>query len=557
MLLYLTFETAELKTSEPIRALTTEDNAIDYTGLDTRHVGINARHDGTDARHAGTDIRHAGMKRRREDCGPGDLHGPRATIESPYNAGYYHLYFHCWWTMHVTPNTTVRLEFKWFDLYTGHDYVIVHDGSKDLTGRLTGRLDLPYYVDSTSDTMTVEYVTDIAFTTNGFRATLQEVDNDTETTTVNYVQSTSDNQQTTEAVGVSNSSDFYVRAISTQCDQDDWDIRIYLPNLYKLHSDFDPSDIYLGRPGCEGYRSGDYLLIHQQYTNCLTHLMTTPKAMEYTNMLVYAFRDPNHKFIVRDYRFKIDVHCDLPTQETVSQHFIETHNKVRTRSRNPIVSGSGHYNVHMSFYRDPAYRKLMTGSPLLVNIGEEIYVTVTTPLSADDVIMNIESCYTLPFPNAGDHLKFYLIKNGCSSDVSSRVLNKSSHVTRFVFRNFEYTNQDNLYLFCTATFCNENDNSSASSQSCHRVHRRAVQSEADIHLQRADTFEVIRLTNGYSHLDLEENLNLETSDTIQYISVNDYLSKPVLIIILGAAVIGILVAIRRSRKPRTQTIENI
>ncbi|XP_033726100.1 deleted in malignant brain tumors 1 protein-like isoform X2 [Pecten maximus] len=527
----------EMRADTPMRSVTTEGNPLGHTGEDTRN---------------------AGMKRRREDCGPGDLHGPRATIESPYNAGYYHLYFHCWWTMHVTPNTTVRLEFERFDLYTGHDYVIVYDGSRDVTGKLTGFINVPYFVDSTGDTMRVEYVTDIAFTTNGFKATLQEIDRDQEPTTTNNVLQTSEHPVTiTSSAASSYSSDIYTRAISTGCYQDAWDIRIYLPDLYKLHSDFDPSDIYLGRPGCEGYRSGDYLIIHQQYTDCLTHLMTTTDVMEYTNMLIYAYRDPNYKFIVRDYRFKIDVHCDLPTHETVSQHFIETHNKVRKRSNNPSVSGSGHYNIHMSFYRDSTYRQQMTGSPLMVDIGQDVYVSVTTPLSDFYIKMRVESCFTLPLPGAGDHLKFYLIKTGCSSDVNTHVIHQSSHETRFVFRDFEYSNQDDLYLYCTATFCNVTDDSSACDQSCHNVQRRSIQSASDIHLQKADTSDVLHLSKDHLQRDVDRLGDIRTPGHAQYISVNDHLFIAVMISALGISVIGIFVAIRRYRKPKTKPNELI
>ncbi|OWF54229.1 CUB and zona pellucida-like domain-containing protein 1 [Mizuhopecten yessoensis] len=354
------------------------------------------------------------------------------------------------------------------------------------------------------------------------------------------------------------SSDMYVSSITVGCDPGAWNIMIYLPDLYKRHSDFDPSDIYLGRPGCQGYRYGNYLRIDQQYSNCDTYHFMTTNTVEYTNTLVYAYRDANYKFIIRDYRFRIDVHCDMATHETVSQHFIQTHNQVRMRSSNPQISNTGHYNIRMAFYRDSGYQQQIYGNPLTVHIREDIYVSVTTPLSDYDVKMSVETCYTLPSPGAGDKLKLYLIKNGCTSDVSAHIIYRSSHETRFVFRDFEYSvDQDNLYLFCTAKFCNVTDYSSACDQSCHRIKRETVQSASEAHVKRAETSDVLRLSKGRSRRDVRNLEDTETSGHAQYISVDDHLFIAVIVSAVGISMIAIFVAIRRYRKPRSKPIDTI
>ncbi|XP_069101974.1 uncharacterized protein [Argopecten irradians] len=356
----------------------------------------------------------------------------------------------------------------------------------------------------------------------------------------------------------SSGSDLYVRSITVDCNPDAWNIMIYLPELYKRHADFDPSDIYLGRPGCQGYRVGNYLRIDQQYSNCDTYHFMTFGRVEYTNTLVYAYRDPNYKFIIREYRFKIDVECDMATRETVSQHFIESHNQVRKRSNNPHISGSGHYHMHMSFYSDRGFQQQMLGNPLTVSIGQDIFVSVNTPLSDFDVKMKVDSCYTLPTPDAGNQYKFYLIKDGCSSDMNTHVLYLSSHDTRFVFRDFEYdTNQDNLYLFCTATFCNVTDYSSACDQSCHSVKKRSVQSASQNFLRRVETSDVFHLSKGRSRRGTGEQDEVDTSGHAQYISVDDHLFIAVIVSAVGISVIAIFVAIRRYKKPRSRPIDTI
>ncbi|XP_060084161.1 protein eyes shut homolog [Ylistrum balloti] len=276
-------------------------------------------------------------------------------------------------------------------------------------------------------------------------------------------------------------SQSYVSFISLECFTNVWKIRIYLPELYKRHTDFDPTDIYLGKAGCEGYRSGDYLIINHQYNDCLTRHTLTARSDVYSNTLVYALRDANYEFIIRDYRFRIDLECRMNIHETVSQHFIETQNQVRTRSNNPRISGQGHYAISMTFYTDLNFlhplidNYVMTNNPLSADIGEDIYVKLATLVSDPDVKMRVDSCYTLPSPGAGENLKLYLIRNACASDISSRVLYITPHETRFVFRDFEYsTDQDNLYLYCTVTFCNTTDNSSVCDQQCHQRMVRSI-----------------------------------------------------------------------------------
>ncbi|XP_069142270.1 CUB and zona pellucida-like domain-containing protein 1 [Argopecten irradians] len=315
-----------------------------------------------------------------------------------------------------------------------------------------------------------------------------------ESTTSNYSSSTS-------AMAYSYKS--YVDAISLQCSEDAWKVHIHVPELYKRHVDFDPSDIYLGEPGCEGYRSGDFLVIYQQYSNCLTHHSMTSGSDVYTNTLVYALRDANYKFIIREFRFRIDLECNMAKQVTVSQHFIETNNQVRRRSNNPRISGHGYYNVLMAFYRDPNFLHQMTGhsvmdtSPLPVDIGTDIYVKLATHVTNTDVKMRLDVCYTLPSPGAGDSLKFYLIRNACVTDVNTRVLSILPHETKFVFRDFEYsTDLHNLYLYCTVTFCNRTDNSSLCDQQCHQRSPRSVIYPANgRYLHRISTSRVIPRPN--------------------------------------------------------------
>ncbi|XP_021358233.1 neurogenic locus notch homolog protein 1-like [Mizuhopecten yessoensis] len=348
------------------------------------------------------------------------------------------------------------------------------------------------------------------------------------------------------------SPESYMSVISLECSANAWKVRIYLPELYKRHIDFDPTDIYLGEAGCQGYRSGDYLVIYQQYNDCRTHHSITTGSDVYANILVYAIRDANYKFIIRDYRFRIDLECNMAKHETISQHFIETQNRVHTRNNNPQTSGYGHYSISMTFYRDSNYlqhmsdNSIMADNPLSADIGKDIYVKLTTSVTETDVKMRVESCYTLPSPGAGDHLKFYLIRNACAIDVNTRVLYMSSHETRLVFRDFVYaTDQGNLYLYCTATFCNTTDFSSMCDQQCRHRSRRSVLTASGTYLYKATTSGVVHRPIGLRRSMVGKPDVEEASGHAQDTSFNSIIFVAALLI--GVVVLSCSVVIRVTR----------
>ena len=110
---------------------------------------------------------------------------------------------------------------------------------------------------------------------------------------------------------------------------------------------------------------------------------------------MYSVHDPVHHSIVREYRFKINVECNMSMTEN-------GHNNT-----NP-----SHLAVALTFYSDSKYRHEFSGFPPSYMIGDNVYVKVQAHINDDDVKMRLSDCYTKPTESSGDIYLYYLIKNG-------------------------------------------------------------------------------------------------------------------------------------------------
>ncbi|XP_033744380.1 oncoprotein-induced transcript 3 protein-like [Pecten maximus] len=195
---------------------------------------------------------------------------------------------------------------------------------------------------------------------------------------------------------------------------------------------------------------------------------------------------------------------------------------------------------------------MMDNSLLLADIGEDIYVKLTTHVTSTDVKMRLDSCYTLPSPGAAENFKFYIIRNACVTDINTRVLYTSPHETKFMFRDFEYsTDHDNLYLYCTATFCNRTDHSYVCDQQCHHRALRSVLATTGGYLRRVTTSGAVRRRIGTGRAVVDEPDLTESSSHAQSKGIDG------VIFIVSLGVVGLSVSIvllviqrRRKHKPR-------
>ncbi|VDI14667.1 pancreatic secretory granule membrane major glycoprotein GP2, partial [Mytilus galloprovincialis] len=258
--------------------------------------------------------------------------------------------------------------------------------------------------------------------------------------------------------------------------ESNWYIRLNTRPLKQQFQDFNARDVYLGRDSCTGYESGDYIIFSEEYNSCLTDKATSSNAVIYTNTLVYALHDPDHRFIIRDYRFKVKVECDMSKRE----HGVDTikHNHGH---EDHTAAGTGHFSIHLNFYSDSNYQNRFNGFPPAYVVGDVVYVKVQTSMHDYDIKMRLSDCYTKPSEHASTIYTYYLIQNGCPVDRNTFVTSQSTHETRFHFQDFEYAGHpDSMFVHCNATFCKSNDYSSECEPQCKHSkrighHRSAVQ----------------------------------------------------------------------------------
>ncbi|KAK3087871.1 hypothetical protein FSP39_011764, partial [Pinctada imbricata] len=241
------------------------------------------------------------------------------------------------------------------------------------------------------------------------------------------------------------------------CNDNGWDISLYLPPLYREYSDFTPSDIYLGTDTCTGNVNGNYMYFRQDYTQCGTQVTATLQSVVYAGELKYAVHDPVRHFRKREYRFRVKVDCHMPRQEGASGN-------INHGTTNPLdghdINGSSHHSVNLEFFTDPSFTHptYAYGS----KVGENVYVKAYTDIRNDDIKMNLDSCYTTPSYYSSESYRYYIIRDGCVIDRNAHFISQTTHETRFVFQDFEFAgNHASLYLFCNATFCNSRDFSRA------------------------------------------------------------------------------------------------
>nr|XP_022336156.1 cubilin-like [Crassostrea virginica] len=228
------------------------------------------------------------------------------TLTSPNFPGAYPKNFVCTYTYSYSSGT-IQIQFLYVDVEPNgsncYDFVEIYDGSSTSSPvlRKVCGTTLPAIINSTDTSMTLKFSSD-GFSTNlGYKAIISPVGTDNSTTTAITENSTS--RFSPDGV------------ITVGCNDNQWNLAVYLPPLYGRYADFNPNDLYLGHDSCLGSVEGNYLHFRSDYTTCGTTTMTSTNNIAYTNEIVYALHDPNHHFIVREYRFRVPVDCYTPRNE--------------------------------------------------------------------------------------------------------------------------------------------------------------------------------------------------------------------------------------------------
>lgn len=255
-----------------------------------------------------------------------------------------------------------------------------------------------------------------------------------------------------------------LNAVVSHCSSSGWDITVDMLTLRQAYPTIKGSDIYLGENSCVGEEHGYMLIFRHSLRGCQTTEMVTGSNVVYRNQLIYAPRAVQ-PFNFRQIQWTVDVECDVGRNGSASAHIHHGRN-----NSHPHVTGTGSYDVRMSFYSDSNFVHEISGNPLQVSVGTLVYTKVYTTALDWNVKMKVQTCYTMA--NIGDvyPAKYDLIKNGCETDSNTHFIFQSTHETRFVFQDFESKRgQEGFDIKCDVTFCQASDTSPGCLQTCNPV----------------------------------------------------------------------------------------
>ncbi|XP_060602718.1 deleted in malignant brain tumors 1 protein-like [Ruditapes philippinarum] len=254
-------------------------------------------------------------------------------------------------------------------------------------------------------------------------------------------------------------------AVTMNCGPTGWHVTVNSTTIRQLFPDTGVSQIKLTDQKCMGRVVGDLVIFDQHYTQCSTTHIVNAGNVVYNNQLVYPEASVPFPVVVRGYRWTVELECDVARTDTLTNSFHPNRTVVH---HNPHITSNTHYTSQVKFFADGTFFKEISGNPLSLKTGEDVYVMVKMSSDDGNIKMRVDSCYTKPSANAGPALTFPLIQNGCVVDTYTRLLSQGNHVTRFVFTAFEFPDsRDTVNIYCNATYCDVRDTSNKCTQVCH------------------------------------------------------------------------------------------
>ncbi|XP_060564657.1 uncharacterized protein LOC132723872, partial [Ruditapes philippinarum] len=249
--------------------------------------------------------------------------------------------------------------------------------------------------------------------------------------------------------------------VHSRCTSTTWDIAVDMDKLTYRFPGSLSDDIYLGDNSCTGVMQGSQLIFRHGLHGCLSTSTETRDEIIFTNQLLYAFHDPTYHFIIRNYNWTLDLNCQISRDQY--GHSQVTYNQSIDSSQ--TLNFTNQYKIDTQFFLDPNFKQAISGNPLQVPVGTNVYVKSYVQDVAWTVKMRLSSCYTTTTTTNQNGMHYFLIKNGCEVDANTHLLSQTDHETKFVFQLFEMTGiHGDIYIKCDAVFCDTSD--ITSSQQC-------------------------------------------------------------------------------------------
>ncbi|XP_071113854.1 CUB and zona pellucida-like domain-containing protein 1 [Haliotis cracherodii] len=225
----------------------------------------------------------------------------------------------------------------------------------------------------------------------------------------------------------------------------------------------DVSHIYMATHACTGTLQGHLLVFNVSYNLCHTKIQVAQDKVIFSNDILYTLPSPDN--VTRDVVWRVDVECSHLLHEIDTVHIYPQHNSTNHITVSGQIQGS---SVHISLFKDPAYQVPFVETLHKAQLGQPIFVQVSSPQS-ENTIMIINTCHAHLTNDSRSPVSHILIENGCPVDERTKMLVSRYQMIRFTFDMFDLPNEDEdkgLYVTCNVTFCDQMDFSPNCQQVC-------------------------------------------------------------------------------------------
>lgn len=72
----------------------------------------------------------------------------------------------------------------------------------------------------------------------------------------------------------------------------------------------------------------------------------------------------------------------------------------------------GRYNMNITFYESPAFRRQVRASPYYIDLNQNLYLQACLHSSDPNLKVVVDTCVAAPDPRDFNTLAYYLVRNG-------------------------------------------------------------------------------------------------------------------------------------------------
>ncbi|KAM9066966.1 scavenger receptor cysteine-rich domain-containing protein DMBT1 isoform 30-T30 [Sarcophilus harrisii] len=353
-------------------------------------------------------------------------------ISSPNYPGNYPNNANCVWNIQVLNNYLVTIVFEEVQLEGGcNDYIQVYDGPYQTSPLIShicnGGRDT---FTSTSNFMSIRFISDTSVTRRGFRA---------------YYYSTQNNNGT-----------------SLVCLQDQMIATIKKTYLQLLG--YNSLNFHLNNSFCLPKENSSDFIFNIPYNGCGTTLTINSDTIIYSNVLLSNQPIQPNSIIIRQKGLQFHVSCKMFRDTWVETMFISN----GSAQIKQIQYGSFH--VNMSFYETSSFFQPVNITPYVVQFSQKLYLQAEIYPSVSNLALFLDTCIASPSKNDFTTVTYDLIRNGCKKDYTFELYNSpynSPRQVRFGFRAFAFLDRyPSVYLKCKFLVCQAFDYSSRCYKGC-------------------------------------------------------------------------------------------